>query len=153
MKKFCEKSNFKTDLDKKSLDRKHNWLVFSIWFLSVNRMRNKKKSKKSVQMKSNTVWKYHLQFLKYFVCQEMNNLIILWKHCFDGKNWFKTNDFLLLLPYSRLKQYTHKLQHPNIATYSEITTFSGNQTKHTIKVGNCCNFLSKRLTQKLQLFS
>ena len=32
-------------------------------------------------------------------------------------------------------------------------TFSCNQTKHTIKVGNCCNFLSKRLTQKLQLFS
>ena len=28
-----------------------------------------------------------------------------------------------------LQQYTHKLQHPDIATYSEITTFSRNQTK------------------------
>ena len=28
-----------------------------------------------------------------------------------------------------VQQYTHKLQHPNIATYSEITTFSRNQTK------------------------
>ena len=28
-----------------------------------------------------------------------------------------------------IQQYTHKLQHPNIATYSEITTFSRNQTK------------------------
>ena len=53
-------------------------------------------------MKSNTVWKYHLQFLKYFVCQEMNNIIISWKHSFNGKKWFKTNDFLLFLPYSRL---------------------------------------------------
>ena len=29
----------------------------------------------------------------------------------------------------QIQQYTHKLQHPNIATYSEITTFSRNQTK------------------------
>ena len=28
-----------------------------------------------------------------------------------------------------IQQYTHKLQHPNIATYSEITTFSHNQIK------------------------
>ena len=32
----------------------------------------------------------------------MNNIIISWKHSFYGKKWFKTNDFLLFLPYSRL---------------------------------------------------
>ena len=36
------------------------------------------------------------------MCQEMNNIIISWKHSFYGKKWFKTNDFLLFLPYSRL---------------------------------------------------
>ena len=54
---------------------------------------------------------------------------------------------------TKVQLYTHKIQHLNSATYSEITTFSRNKTKHTIKVGNWCNFLSKRLTQKLQLFS
>ena len=54
---------------------------------------------------------------------------------------------------SNLQTVTHKLQHPKIATYPWIATFSCNQTKHTIKVGNICNFFSKRLTQKLQLFS
>ena len=48
-------------------------------------------------MKSNTVWKNDLQFF--------NNIIISWKHSLDGKNWFKTNDFLLLLPYSRVTIY------------------------------------------------
>ena len=39
-------------------------------------------------------------------------------------------DSKILLEYKNLVQkYTHKLQHPNIATYSEITTFSRNQTK------------------------
>ena len=63
------------------------------------------------------------------------------------------NNFSKISSKLLIQQYTHKIQHPNIATYSEITTFSCNQTKHTIKVGNCCNFLSKRLTQKLQLFA
>ena len=38
-----------------------------------------------------------------------------------------------------VQQYTHKLQHPNIATYSEITTFSGNQTK--LQLLRSCNVL------------
>ena len=52
-----------------------------------------------------------------------------------------------------VQQYTHKIQHLIVATYPEIATFSRNQTKHTIKVSNSCNFLSKRLTQKLQHFA
>ena len=44
------------------------------------------------------------------------------------------------------------MQHPIVATYPEVTTFSLNQTELTIKVGICCNFLSERLSQWLQLF-
>ena len=66
-----------------------------------------RKWKELQQMKSNKVWKNHLQFFKYFVCQEMNNIIISWKHSFNGKKWFKTNDFLLFLPYSRLIEYVY----------------------------------------------
>ena len=59
--------------------------------------------------------------------------------------WTKSFAYLLIMFYSvtclgifdevnlnntiGIQQYTHKLQHPNIATYSEITTFSRNQTK------------------------
>ena len=48
---------------------------------------------------------------------------------------------------------THWMQHPMVATYPEVTIFSCNQTELTIKVGICCNFLSERLTQWLQLFA
>ena len=52
-----------------------------------------------------------------------------------------------------IQQNTHWMQHPKVATYPEVTTFSLNQTELTIKVGICCNFLSERLSQWLQLFA
>ena len=49
---------------------------FLVQFVTVKNFRNENRLAKSAKMKSNTAWKYHLQFFKYFVCQEMNNIII-----------------------------------------------------------------------------
>ena len=58
-------------------------------------------------------------------------------------NYLAPPIFLLLF---MVQQYTHKLQHPNIATYSEITTFSPqpNQVASILQVAT---------TQKLQRFT
>ena len=52
----------------------------------------------------------------------------------------------------KVQHYTHKIQHLNSATYSEITTFSCNQTKHTIKVGSWCNFFLRDLLRNCNFF-
>ena len=75
---------------------------FLIWFATLKHFRNKNRLAKSTKMKSNTVWKYHLQFFKYFVCQEMKILIFLWKHSYSSKKWFKNNDFVLSWSRSQL---------------------------------------------------
>ena len=62
--------------------------------------------KQFYEMESNIVWKNHLQFFKYFVCQEMKILIILWKHSYDSKKWFKNNDFVLSWSPSQLNVYS-----------------------------------------------
>ena len=43
-----------------------------------------------------------------------------------------------------IQQNIHWMQHPKVATYPEVTTFSCNQTELTTKVGICCNFFSER---------
>ena len=52
-----------------------------------------------------------------------------------------------------IQQNIHWMQHPKVATYPEVTTFSCNQTELTTKVGICCNFFSETFTQWLQLFA
>ena len=59
------------------------------------------------KMKSKIVWKNHLEFLKYFLCQEMNKIINSWKHSSNGKKWFKTNDYVLRWHYSQVNIYTY----------------------------------------------
>ena len=54
------------------------------------------------KMKSKIVWKNHLEFFKYFLCQEMNKIINSWKHSSNGKKWFKTNDYVLRWHYSQV---------------------------------------------------
>ena len=72
--------------------------------------------------------------------------------------WTKSFAYLLIMFYSvtclgifdevnlnntiGIQQYTHKLQHPNIATYSEITTFSRKlQVFFKLQLLRSCNVL------------
>ena len=57
------------------------------------------------KMKSKIVWKNHLEFFKYFLCQEMNKIINSWKHSSNGKKCFKTNDYVLRWHYSQVSIY------------------------------------------------